>query len=393
LIRIAIDIQALQTEDSKDRGRGQYLLHLVPKILEHDKRNEYILVVNANLPPPEVADWSPHRLLKLRGPPGRHKFSESLAQVLLLSNRIDVFHIGSPLEEGLAIIPQFGKFRPCKVACTLYDLVPYLFSEHYLAENEPFKAIYNYRLSNVRQADVVFAISEHTRLDAIKYLRLAPDKVISVGTGVDPFFRSFVLDRQKWDGVLRDKFAINKKFLFYTGGTDWRKNISGLVESFARLPAPVRSEYLLVITCSVSDAELKQYRKVAAEFGVDEAVILTNFVSRDELAALYTLCAAFVFPSLYEGFGLPIAEAMCCGAPVIAGNSSSLPEVIGDAGILVDSASSAELSGAMLKMLTDEKIRLNMSERSQKRYLVFSFDTVAKKIISAYETIANAPSL
>jgi glycosyltransferase involved in cell wall biosynthesis len=78
---------------------------------------------------------------------------------------------------------------------------------------------------------------------------------------------------------------------------------------------------------------------------------------------------------------------------VIAGNSSSLPEVIGDAGILVDSASSAELSGAMLKMLTDEKIRLNMSERSQKRSLVFSFDTVAKKIISAYETIANAPSL
>jgi len=389
-MRIAIDIQALQTEDSKDRGRGQYLLHLVPNILEIDKSNEYSLFVNANLPLPEMAGWPRHRLLKFRGPSGRHRFSETLALLSLLSNRVDVFHIGSPLEEGAAIIPQFAKLRPCKVVCTLYDLIPYLFQQHYLAENDPFRSIYEYRLTNVKRADLIFAISGHTRRDAIEYLRLAPEKVITVGTGVDSFFKTFAIDRQKWARALREKFGIDKKFLFYTGGTDWRKNITGLIESFGRMPPIVRSEYLLVIACSLSDGELKQYREIAVKFGVDKAVILTNFVSKKELAALYTLCAVFVFPSLYEGFGLPIAEAMCCGAPVIAGNSSSLPDVVGDAGLLVDAASTEELSRAMLKVLTDESLRLEMSERSRKRSGDFSWENVATKIVSAYEAVGKA---
>jgi len=362
----------------------------VPKILEIDKRNEYSLVVNANLPLPEMVGWPPHRLLKFRGPLGRHKFSETLALLSLLFNRVDVFHIGSPLEEDAAIIPQFGKLRPCNVVCTLYDLIPYLFYEHYLAENDPFRSIYEYRLTNVKRADLIFAISEHTRHDAIKYLRLPPEKVITVGTGVDPFFRSFSVDRQKWERALREKFGIDRKFLFYIGGTDWRKNITGLIESFARLSPIIRSEYLLVITCSLSDGELKQYGEVAAKCGIDKTVILTNFVSQEILAALYTLCTVFVFPSLYEGFGLPIAEAMCCGAPLIAGNSSSLPEVIGDAGVLVDAASAEELSGAMLKVLTDKRLRLEMSERSRKRSVDFSWEKVAKEVISAYEALGKA---
>jgi glycosyltransferase involved in cell wall biosynthesis len=276
------------------------------------------------------------------------------------------------------------------VVCTLYDLIPQLFYEHYLAENDPFRSIYEYRLTNLLQADLIIAISEHTRLDAIKYLPLSPEKVISVGTGVDSFFRSFVVDKQKWERALREKFGIDKKFLFYTGGTDWRKNTEGLVESFARLPPMVRSEYLLVITCSLSDRELRRYQEVAAKCRVEKAVILTNFVSQEELAALYTLCTVFVFPSLYEGFGLPIAEAMCCGAPVIAGNSSSLPEVVGEAGVLVDAASAEQLSDAMLSLLMDEKLRLEMSERSLKRSVDFSWEKVARRVVSAYESIGKA---
>jgi glycosyltransferase involved in cell wall biosynthesis len=327
--------------------------------------------------------------VKFRGPLGRHRFSETLALLSLLSNRVDIFHIGSPLEEGAAIIPQFGRFRSCNVVCTLYDLIPHLFYEHYLAENDPFRSIYEYRLTNVKSADLIFAISEHTRLDAIEHLQLAPEKVITVGTGVDPFFRSFVVDKQKWQRALKEKFGIDKRFLFYTGGTDWRKNIEGLIESFAKLPPPVLSEYLLVIACSLSDRELKQYREIAKKFGVDKSVILTNFVSQEELAALYTLCTVFVFPSLYEGFGLPVAEAMCCGAPVIAGNSSSLPEVVGDAGVLVDAASAEELSGAMLKVITDERLRSEMSEHSLKRSADFSWEKVAGRIVCGYETLAN----
>ena len=92
-------------------------------------------------------------------------------------------------------------------------------------------------------ADVVLTISEHTRSDAIKHLGLPPVKVINVGTGVDPFFQSFFVDQPRWERALGAKFGIDKKFIFYTGGTDWRKNIAGLVESFARLPEIVRGDY------------------------------------------------------------------------------------------------------------------------------------------------------
>jgi glycosyltransferase involved in cell wall biosynthesis len=212
---------------------------------------------------------------------------------------------------------------------------------------------------------------------------------MNVGAGVDPFFRSFSVDRDKWKRVLRDRFGIDKKFLFYTAGTDWRKNIAGLFESFAKLPLPVRSEYLIVITCGLSHKELKQYREAATKFGVEKSVVLTNFVSREELAALYTLCTVFIFPSLYEGFGLPIAEAMCCGAPVIAGNSSSLPEVVGNAGVLIDASSAEDLSEAMLKLLRDEELRVEMSQRSVDRSVCFSWEKVARKIVSAYEMLGN----
>jgi glycosyltransferase involved in cell wall biosynthesis len=274
------------------------------------------------------------------------------------------------------------------VVCTLYDLIPHLFYEHYLAKNAPFRSIFEYRLRNIKKADLILAISEHTRIDAIKHLQLPARRVISVGTGVDPFFRSFSMDRQKWERTLREKFAIERKFFFYTGGTDWRKNIKGLIEAFAKLPQPVRSECLLVIACGLSETELLQFREMADKFGEGRTVIFTNFVSKEELAALYRLCTIFVFPSLYEGFGLPVAEAMSCGAPVIAGNSSSLPEVVGDAGIVVDAASSEKLSGAMLRLLTDKALRKELSERSLKRSEEFSWEKVAGKVISAYEAVA-----
>lgn len=133
----------------------------------------------------------------------------------------------------------------------------------------------------------------------------------------------------------------------------------------------------------------QQTNHSAAKFGLDKVAVLTNFVSREELAALYSLCTGIVFPSLYEGFGLPITEAMCGGAPVIAGNSSSLPEVVGDAGVLVDASSAEELSQAMLKVLTDEKLRREMSEQSVTRSTNFSWEKVADKIVSAYETLGN----
>jgi glycosyltransferase involved in cell wall biosynthesis len=361
----------------------------VPKILELDRGNEYILVVNGNLPFPKVSGWPAHRVVKFRGPSGHNRISETLAIISLMCNRIDVFHIGSPLEEGAAIIPRFGRFRPCKIVCTLYDLIPQLFHEQYLEQNHPFRSIYEYRLGNVRTADLLLAISEHTRQDAVKHLRIAPDKVITVGTGVDPFFRSFFVDRKKWQAVLNRKFGIQRKFVFYTGGTDWRKNIAGLITSFSQLPAAMRLEYLLVIACSLSDEELRRYRAVSVQLGVEKAVIFTNFVSQEELAALYRLCTIFVFPSLYEGFGLPVAEAMCCGAPVITGNSSSLPEVVRNAGILVDAASPEKLSEAMLRLLTDKALRKELSERSLRRSAEFSWEKVARKVISAYEALGE----
>jgi len=172
----------------------------------------------------------------------------------------------------------------------------------------------------------------------------------------------------------------------YTGGIDHRKNIEGLIRAFARLETQLRTNHQLAIVCSVQPESRRLLVKLAMEqgLGADE-LILTGFVPEQDLISLYNLCALFVFPSLHEGFGLPALEAMRCGAPVIAANTSSLPEVVDLSEAVFDPYSDFAIANAMERALADAAFREHLISHGTQQAARFSWNESARRSISAME--------
>ena len=398
-MRIAIDIQALQAEGSRERGVGRYTFYSLRKLFELDSVNKYFLIANANLAQPKINCLPSHHLINLSYPQGSNKISEIIMTATLLAGKIDIFHIASPMElfdrrtYKPYVIPQFSKSFPFKVTSTCYDLIPYIYPDRYLSDHY-VKQLYHYRLQNVIGADHIFAISESTRQDVIRRLGVAPDDVSNVSAGVDPIFTTPLTSEQRihWRELLYKKFGISNNFIFCTGGDEWRKRMEELIRAFSKLHSSLIEKYQLVISCKLIPHRERYYFNIARQYGVEKRVIFTNFVSDDELLALYSLCSLFVFPSEYEGFGIPVAEAMACGAPVITTNSSSLPEVIGEAGVTVEPGSYEHLSREMGRVLMDKQLRSEMSRRGAERAKRFSWDKVAMKMLNMFKKLGPADS-
>jgi len=389
MMRIAVDIQGLQTVGSRQRGVGKYTFHLLQKLLELDLKNEYIFITNANLDSPEINDLSPHHIIRISYPNRDRRVSELVQKIALFAGCFDIFHItGNPLEVFDLVIPQFYSSAPFKVVWTLYDIIPHLFPDQYL-QNATVKEIYYHRLQSLVSVDHIFAISESTRQDAIKHLGVLPEKITNISAGVNPAFsNSLSFDQRRlWRHQFQLKFKISKKFVLYLGGGDMRKNIGGLIQAFAGLPESLLRDYQLVIAGKLHTDEKRHYFKIGQKHGVQKCLLFTDFVLDEELIALYSLCALFVFPSEYEGFGLPLAEAMACGAPVITTNSSSFPEVVGDAGILVEPGSVEQLSQQMGRVLMDDQLHSEMSRQSLEQARRFSWENVATKVLNVYNQL------
>jgi glycosyltransferase involved in cell wall biosynthesis len=393
-MRIAIDIQGLQTAGSRHRGIGQYTYHLLKTMLEIDHgENEFFLLGNSNLALPEIQDLATHRYVTLEYPKNNQQISEIVNRLALLGGKVDIFHVASPMEtDPDVVIPPFDETLPFKTICTLYDIIPYIFQDKYLS-HDIHRERYMYRLNGMINADHIFSISECTMRDAIQYLGIGKDKITNIMAGVSPFFQIPLSDDEKsyWRTHIERKFGIDSSFIFCTGGADWRKNLEGLIKAFSKLPASLRNKYQLVITCALTEQEMQHYNDIGSKYGLGREFILTNFVSQEELRALYSLCTLFVFPSLYEGFGLPVAEAMSCGAPVIAANDSSLPEVVGKAGILVDPGSTQCLRDEIIRVLMDDQLRTDMSRLSLEQGRSFTWEKVAARVLETYRHIGQTP--
>ncbi|WP_422665609.1 glycosyltransferase [Anabaena sp. PCC 7938] len=192
-------------------------------------------------------------------------------------------------------------------------------------------------------------------------------------------------EHYSWLKTFADKFGIHKKFILYTGGEDWRKNIEGLIHAFAKLPESFQENYQLVIACKVSDFFSQEISTLGIKLGVGKSLILTNYITDEELRALYSTCSLFVFPSFYEGFGLPLLEAISCGAPAIASNNSSLPEILGSPELLFDPHSSHDIARIMQTVLSNEEFRIKNTENAFQQAAQFSWQSVAEKMIGVFQ--------
>jgi glycosyltransferase involved in cell wall biosynthesis len=241
------------------------------------------------------------------------------------------------------------------------------------------------RRTTLRAARVI-AVSRHTAGDVAALYGIPPDRIRIIPNGAGADFHP-VVERDTLDPVLARYGIAPQAFLLTTGGDNPRKNVAGVIQAFAKL-TDFRTRLKLVVVGGV-DKERTKLREIAVRAGLQEAVVFTGHVSEDTMRALYSTCTVFVFASLYEGFGMPVLEAMACGAPVVCSNTSSLPEVAGEAALLADPYDPGSLAIAMAKTLGDAGLRDELRRRGFAQARKFSWEQSARMLVQVYEELAG----
>src|SRR5574337_225799 len=267
----------------------------------------------------------------------------------------------SPLPEGMLfpIIPQ---------VVVVHDVLPLHFPDEYPRQQHYFRYFVPMIL---RKALAIVAVSENTKRDIVTCYGIGADRVRVIPDGYETSRYQTGIDAQR----VRQKYDL-EVYLLYVGNLLPHKNLGRLLNAFARITP--KFPHRLVIA---GRKDIRYYPALAAEarrLGLEERVVFLDYVSADELPALYAGAEAFVFPSLYEGFGLPILEAMACGTPVVASRAGSLPEVAGEAALLVDPHDIEELAGAMEAVLSDPAVREDLRRKGLKQVERFSWERTAK---------------
>ncbi len=402
-MRILIDLQALQTSGSANRGIGRYSRGLVEAMLRQTPDDHITLLLNGMIgadnlrlrrgllslrPDAEVRVWTAAPPVSCPGNEDNRLAAEAIREAVIASCSPDVVLVTSLFEglhddavTGIGVVPT---------AVVLYDLIPLIHPEIYLT-HAGTGDWYRDRVLCLKSADCLLTISDGSARDAVRQLDIDPERVVSIGSDVDPMFRPDPVSAETRARIGTD-LGFTRPCLLYTGGIDHRKNIDRLIEAFAALPPEVRDAHQLGIVCRVEPAEKARLMALAHTSGLpDDGLILTGFVPDDMLVALYRHCAAFVFPSLYEGFGLPVLEAMRCGAAVIGANASSTPEVIGREDALFDPLSVPAMTGAILRVLTDDAFRQSLRDHAPVQAARFDWNDTAARALGALRALAARP--
>ena len=240
----------------------------------------------------------------------------------------------------------------------------------------------------LRRATRIIAPSENTKADLVNIMGVAAERVCVTHEGVDPYFHE-VITREERQARLR-AMGIHRPYLFHVSGFARRKNVPVVLQAVRLLRDRGRSAHDLVLAGGGGWSH--RLKAEVAALGVEDAVHYVGHVTRDDLRALYAGAAALVYPSLYEGFGLPPLEAMACGVPVVAADTSSLPEVIGDAGLLVDPGDREAWAEAIDRVVTDPTMRDRLVERGRRRARAFSWDRTARQTLAVYQEAADEAS-
>ncbi len=396
-MRIITDLLACQMGNSK-RGIGRYTLSVFEKLAKIIENNELFVLANRNYE--EQFEFLRQRFIRLvpRGHflPYFHEpilygsnsknttILENIAESLVLQayNLLNPDFVLTPSffegwkEKGVVPTPIFP--TSYKKAAIVYDLIPFIFSNQYLDKNQDYKTWYLNKIDSVKKFDLLFAISESTRNDFINLLGIHPQKIFNISGGVDPGFKKIFLSNEEMKEI-KSKFGIVKPFIFFLGGNDYRKNVDQLIRAYSSLPVELISTYQIVVNDVANEIEFKnKVRKLGLS---EKDVIITGRITDSDLVKIYNMCELFVFPSLYEGFGLPILEAMACGSPVIAANNSSLIEIVGRNDALFETNSDEDITRAIHKALTFPDFRNDLREYGINRAKQFTWENSAKKIL------------
>jgi glycosyltransferase involved in cell wall biosynthesis len=292
------------------------------------------------------------------------------------------------LREGADLLHALGFVSPIawrgRTVVTVYDLSFLRFPETFNRSNRMYLG--NFTPPSLRRADRVITISEETRRDVIELCGVAPERVTPILLAADERFRPAAPDAVR---AFRRRQGLPDRFVLYQGTLQPRKNVETLVRAYARLRSQGSDDHILVLA-GPRGWQYEPIFELIRQLGLEPYVTFPGFVPDDELALWYSSAAVFAFPSRYEGFGLPLLEAMACGAPVVSSSASSLPEVVGDAGVLVDPSDVEGLCSALCQLLEDEPRRQALAAAGRVRAQTFSWRRTASETVQVYREVLES---
>lgn len=369
---IIVDLQAAQSLGSGNRGIGRYTRDLVRAIMARHPDAVDRFTYNPELPSdPRLLDLVPH--------------DRFVPVTALAGEPIDVFHVTSPFEsvpvEHLLPAAPIGA-----VVATCFDLIPYRFQERYLTPRE--RAQYLARATLLHTCAAVVTDSASAADDCATLLGVPRDRITVIGGGTNEVFHPPADTLTERLEVLHESLpSLREGFVFVPTGMDWRKNIRGAMAAYAALPAELQAEHQLVIGCKVTHHQRRMLAGWAAEEGCTGEVLVTGFVTDDDLVRLYQSADTVFFPSLYEGFGLPVLEARRCGARVICSNVSSLPEVMPLAAATFNPWSTADTAAVLERALVDAAFRAELDAAPDPG---FTYELAADRVVGVYRSVAES---
>lgn len=361
--------------DGKRTGVGNYTYNLIKNLLKIDNENSYTLIHNIQSSD-EIYKDDEELIIKYPDIPFRITVGNNIVTARKISqSSFDIVHDPSQISPFL--------FRSdFKKVLTIHDLTPIIFPEtHSVIHSLQQRLILPKTLKNI---DKIVVVSRNTQLDVINHLKVEEEKTELIYCGRDERFKP-IKDEHELERI-RKKYNLPSKFILDVSTLEPRKNISRLIEAFYQLKTKVHISHKLVIV-GRKGWKSKEIFNTIKRLNFQNEVMLTDYLNDEDLPIVYNLADMLVYPSIYEGFGLPPLEAMASGCPVIASNTSSLPEVVSDAGILINPYNIDEIANAMYEVLNDDCLRENMIKKGLKRANLFSWDKTAKETIKLYNQL------
>jgi glycosyltransferase involved in cell wall biosynthesis len=364
-MRIAFDLRRI-----RNPGIGRYMKCLVEAILKQQTEHDYLLLL-----PPDADDVISARSVNLTRVVPRSRYYSVSEQIelprILRKHKVDLLHA-----------PHFllPVSRPCPAVVTIHDVI-YLACPQDLPSSRG-RLYYNAMMrTSARLATRIITDSVFSKDEIVRYLHVDPAKISVIYPAVDAVLAA-ISDPDCLQAVL-SRHGIDNDFIFYTGICKPRKNHAGLMTAFQYFLA-CGGDAQLVIAGPLGDGE-RQLRNLAADLRIAKRVIFTGYIEDSELCALYTAARVYACPSLYEGFGFTVLEAMACGTPVVCSSTASLPEVAGDAALYADANNPEAFGEALYRACTDEGLRRELTDQGHNNLQRFSWERAAESCLQTYE--------
>ncbi len=370
-MRVGIDARLVYYRKA---GISQYTLRLLAEYAKLGLHDEFV-ILQSRKDRTILVDQPNFRRRSIWTPP-HHRLEQILLPLELASLDIQVLH--SP-----DFIPPFRRRRTCRSVITIHDLNFLLYPEFLTPESASY---YGQIDQAVRNCDHIIAVSESTKRDIIRLTGAPENKITVVYEAAHPLYRP-VHDEAFLQGI-RSKFSLSDPFILFVSTIEPRKNVTRLLEAYRHLLDSYHSPANLILA-GEKGWLFDEVFALVHKLGLQERARFIGRVSPEDLLGLYNAAAVLVHPAFYEGFGLPPLEAMACGTPVVISNRSALPEIAGDAALMVDPTDVEGMAVAIWRLLTDQALHQQMSEKGLTRARLFSWERAAQETLEIYRRLAQ----